>query len=517
MISPAKIQELQKITAKNVLAPIHIVYDSNNKEIGYAMSYVKKTHPLCKLFTKNFKKQNGIDHNAISALVKEIQLTVASIHQDGCLIVDMNEMNFLVSSSFKTPIFIDVDSYQTKSFPATAIMDSIRDRMVKNNNFTEMSDWYSFAIIAFQLYVGVHPYKGKHPEYKPNQWLQRMDDGISVLDPASTIPKVCNPISVIPPRHLAWMENIFANKDRSIPPLPDTTGPVNILFTPTIVKGTKSFIVDKVHECQEDIISVFDQMGIKYYLTKSSIYKDEAVVSSNLSSNNKVMLCEYSNTAPIYAALKDEDLNFCNLNGTVIEAIKATDAMYRNGRIYHMYNGSLYANEISIINNKTTRRCKKVSNVSEIASQMFDGVIYQDLLGKPHLTIPYSAKACVTRKIPELEKYRIVDMKMERNVCIIVASKKGVYDRFVLIFDDKFASYSVRVDKDVSSYDVSFTVLPNGMCCLANSDSEVELFVNHGKVAKYDNGPFDSSMKLFNGSSSVYFIDGNCVYTVKTK
>lgn len=207
-IPEAKINELSIISATNVCKPLHTVYDSKNRLIGYCMSFIKDTQPICKLFTKSFRDSNSISHADIIDIVKFIQKTIGIIHDDQCLIVDLNEMNLLVSSDFETPIFIDVDSYQTKSFRATAIMDSIRDRTVKNNNWTELSDWYSFAILAFQLYIGIHPYKGKHPKYKANEWIKRMDDNISVFDKDTSLPAICNDFTVIPSRHLDWLKKM---------------------------------------------------------------------------------------------------------------------------------------------------------------------------------------------------------------------------------------------------------------------------------------------------------------------
>ena len=68
--------------------------------------------------------------------------------------------NFLIDRDMQHVLFIDVDSYQTAGFPATAIMDSIRDR--HSSTYSAGTDWFSFAILAFQMFVGVHPYRGKH-------------------------------------------------------------------------------------------------------------------------------------------------------------------------------------------------------------------------------------------------------------------------------------------------------------------------------------------------------------------
>jgi len=77
----------------------------------------------------------------------------------------------MITNNYKTPIFLDVDSYQTPSFHADALMESVRDPLIQNNKFTELSDWYSFGIVVFQMYIGIHPFKGRHPNFKKNEWL----------------------------------------------------------------------------------------------------------------------------------------------------------------------------------------------------------------------------------------------------------------------------------------------------------------------------------------------------------
>lgn len=57
--------------------------------------------------------------------------------------VDLNELNVLVGSSFVEPFMIETDSYQTPSYRATAIMDSIRDRLVPTGQFALLTDWFS--------------------------------------------------------------------------------------------------------------------------------------------------------------------------------------------------------------------------------------------------------------------------------------------------------------------------------------------------------------------------------------
>jgi len=519
VIPEKKIQELKKLNMPNVLAPKELVYDSNNNICGYTMDYVADTSPICRMFTKSFKKQNSLDTSDIVDFVKEIQSTIKEIHKNDCVIVDLNEMNILASQDFKTPLFIDVDSYKTPSYNATAIMESIRDPKVTNNNFTRLSDWYSFAIIAFQMYIGIHPFKGKHPNYKPNQWQQRMKDGVSVFDKKASLPSICNDFSVIPKAHLDWMKEIFVENKRSIPPTPSGAVSTPIKKSTIIITGNEGFLIDKYFELDEEIEALYDFVGAKYFLTKSSVYKGKQKLSNIIENFYKVILCKSSDVTPIVCKhdLKSKEVIIEKIGGAHISTMKATRIMEKNGCLYVLYNGNLSCVTFNSYGNKIVPRVKIVSQVSELACKVFDGAIAQSLLGQPFLVIPFSETACTKVHIPELKGYKIIDMKCEKQICILSVSKNGIYSRLIITFDEKFKHYTMRVVDDLIYEDINFTVLPSNVCVYVSGDKEIEVFVNSDKVKKIDNPPFSSYNKLYNFGGHVYFIDKNTVYQTEMK
>lgn len=513
MIPLDKIQELNQISAKNVLKPKNIIRDKSGTAIGYTMKYIKTTHPICKLFTKAFKQKNRLSEQDIVELIKKIQLTVAQIHKDKCLIVDFNEMNLLTSSKCDVPFFIDVDSYQTPSHRATAIMESIRDRSVKNNNFTEMSDWFSFAVLITQLYIGIHSHKGSHPDYKKNAWMKRMDDGVSIFDPKVTLPKVCNPLSVIPPLHRSWLEAIFLKNDRSIPPMVDAV--VVALPMPTaIIEGTEDFETTVVETYDDPVISIFNFMGVNYAITTKGLYKEKNKLPHTLQ-GGKVSFCESSDMSPIICKLEDELLTFEDATGNEIGKINALGMTYRNGAIYSIYSDKLVENTFERFGNKIVHDSRVAANILDLSTKVFDGVVFQDLLGKPHITLPFEKGKCITKAVPELKGYRIIEAKSEKNICVVMAERKGAYCRFVLIFNDTFTAYEISKAEDVTYAPINFTVMPNGLCIMA-VDSEVQVFKGT-QVKVINDPPFNPNTKLFNASGGVFFIDDNKVYSVKMK
>jgi len=515
MIPAAKIRELSKLTPSNVLKPTEILLNIKNVEIGYVMQYKKDVQALCRFFTKAFRTRNNITDGIIADIVQKIQDTVEQIHREGFLIVDLNEMNIMCSGDFKTPYFIDVDSYQTPSYKATAIMESIRDRRMTGKTFTDGSDWFSFAIIAFTMYIGIHPYQGSHPKYKPNEWVtRRMDDGVSAFDKDVSLPNACNPLSVIPPPHLAWMKDVFMKGVRTAPPSVTGKAALPVAKKYTYTHSAANFDVSFVREYPENILSIFEFMGTEYAVSANTIYKYDKNLSVDIS-GIRMELCESSDMTPVLCKLIGENLSFEAMNGALIGKLSASKMMYRNGCIYSFYGGKLVENSFVSLGNKTIHQTRIASSVSELTTKMFDGVVFEDLLGKCFVTIPYGAGLCSTINISELNGYRIMEAKSLSNICVVLAEHNGKYHRVVIDFDKNYLKYDFRKTSDVPYSGINFAVLNNGICVLA-TESGVEIFKGQ-QVKVITNPPFDSSTPLYNKSGSIHFIDGNKVYMCKAK
>src|SRR4029077_16726083 len=125
---PAKIQELSGLTEANIIRPLDLLLDGKNRPIGYSMRYIGKSFALCQLFPKAFRQRHNLTPELTLQLVRKLQDGVRHVHSKGILVVDLNELNFLVAEDFSELFFIDVDSYQTPSYPATVLMESVRDR-----------------------------------------------------------------------------------------------------------------------------------------------------------------------------------------------------------------------------------------------------------------------------------------------------------------------------------------------------------------------------------------------------
>lgn len=527
MLPLKKMQELTAITNSQVILPQDVVYEaSSTKPLGYTTRFVDNAEPLLKFFTRTFKDDHNISFVMINELIKQMQVVVADVHSSKCLIVDLNELNVLaqIHPSTIEPWFIDVDSYSTPSFKATAIMDSVRDRRVSKVDSKgvlhyhpdEMSDWYSWAILTFWLYTNIHPYRGAHSSYKPKDKQKQMDDGISVFHPGVRTPPSVNDFKVIPKRHLEWYKEIFLNNGRSVPPLADSSIPLLVPTQIVTIQGTDKITVSEVIAYSDQILSVHQFMGVYYTVTKKHVYAGKKEIG-NVTAGKKTLVCNANDGTPIIAHQVGSQITFNELTAsTPTGTINSQDMFNRNGAIYTITNAKMVENSFTAFGDKIIHRITELENVS-MSSTMYDGCIIQDLLGKKYLTLPYKLGSAFSKHIPHLDGYRIVDAKSDKTVTVVLAEKKGVYDRFVIVFDKKYNDFQVRETKDVAYDTINFAVMDNGMCILLASPSECELFSTATQYETLPNPPFDATMKLFTTPDGIFIVNGNSIHQIRRK
>lgn len=519
-IPAQKIQELAKLNSPNILGPRTVVRDLKSQNpIGFSMPFATGTVPVCKLFTKTFRNQSGFSDQDAIDLAAKIQEIVSFVHGHKCLIVDLNEYSILLNSKFDTPYFIDVDSWQTPGFKATALMESVRDRKVKGNNFTEGSDWFSCGIVLFQLYVGIHPYKGKHPNYLPKDWSKRMDDNVSVFDKDSTVPASCRPFSVIPKSHLNWFIDTFRDGHRSAPPLPGQIAPVPAVVSLVVIKGTENFSATRVGKYKDPVIFAFSLGSENYTLTIKDLYATSTGEHSVKSfPENSKKLVFNSGLGDAYLAVLDSGQLVIqktkvkpNEDSEIVKIDSVKDIFVRDGRLYSIVGEKLMEN-IFISGKKILHSIRSVGSILPNATKVYSGCVYQSLLGEPAFMIPFDEKKVFFRIIKELSGYRIVDAKSEENILVVLGEKGGRHTRFVIVFENNFSTYSVRKTENVDFEPINFTKIPGKVCVLYAGNETIEIFINNQQVKTVEKAPIDAEMTLFNSGGKIYFINDNEIY-----
>lgn len=517
MIPLAKIGELNVLTDPSIVGPKDPVHNDKKHLIGFTMDWLGDNMiALCKLFTNSFRDANGITPDITTELVENIKLKIHYIHQNKCLIVDGNELNYMVSQDFVTPYFIDVNAWKTPSFEATAIMPSIRD-WTNPDKFNENSDWFSFAIVAFQLFAGIHPYKGKHPGYKKNDFMGRIKDGISVFNGEVRLPPTVRDFNLIPKNYKDWFFKIFEHGNRIPPPdLPGQLGRATVQVH--LVQSTDNFEIRELVSVPEQILFHNAQYNVIKTPNHIIIGKTPYKVQS------AEVIFTPLEQIPILVKIIDNKVNLkaINSDGPNID-LTATDHMITNNILYLRNRERLMEMDFRVMGGKVHAMIKRTWNIEANAAQLFSNVIYQSALGSAVLAIPLSThtkSAFITKQIKELDPYQIIDAKYENRVCVLTGNKSGRYDRIIIIFDEKHDKYTVRIIKDVDFGAINFTTLDNGVCIMITDDDAVEIFLNRidkPDVKRIEDPEIDGSMRLFNDGTILKFFKDKTIYSMKMK
>ncbi|MBC7931701.1 MAG: hypothetical protein H7Z38_14160 [Rubrivivax sp.] len=518
-IPPAKILELSALTLRNIIRPLEVLLDAKNRPVGYSMRSVARPYALCQLFPKAFRQRNNLTPESALRLVRRLQEGVSHVHAKAILIVDLNEMNFLVAEDFGEVFFIDVDSYQTPSFPATALMESVRDRHAQRH--TTGSDWFSFAVVSFQMFVGIHPYKGSYlplhglPD-KETKLDARMRANVSVLRPDVSIPASCLPFSVIPPVYLDWYRAVFEDGKR-LPPPDDAQAIVTLIAPgPSPSVGSSRFEITELREFDGEIIWHDGLITI----TQTSIYfgsekfpKPQADVKVATTPRGGHLLAAYlSGPQPSIRDLTD--------GRELAIGIECEEIMLCNGQFYVKQRESIFAVEFVELPGNMLLGIKPVANVMINSTRMFEGLAIQSLLGTYYASILPSPGVCHQIRLPELDRYQILDARLYRNVLMVVGAKGGQYDKFILRFADDFGDYDSRVVGDVSSTDINFTVLDSGVVLHMADEGTLEVFSRHKgypDIKTLQDPSVGSDVRLFHTGGQALIARGSklCKFTMR--
>ena len=238
-----KLQWLLQHPTKNTSQVKDILLDANGQVMGYCMPYIKGD-TLGQMYPTAWQQRNRWAPKDTLDVVRKMATLLDAIHASGCLIVDCNDGNWVVSN--KEPYVLDSDSWQLPQHRANAIMPSIEDP-TSPKKFSEGTDWFSWAVITFMLWTGIHPYKGMHPSYPKNSLDKRMKDGVSILNPDVQVPPAARSPNDIPPRLREWYLRVFEHKTRSSPPANwwDASAPAMNKSMANAVAGLAGLTIEK--------------------------------------------------------------------------------------------------------------------------------------------------------------------------------------------------------------------------------------------------------------------------------
>lgn len=518
MIPLGKIAELAAISNSHIIKPEKVLVDPKGSPLGYTMGFVKGGQPLVRLFTRAYREREGLQPDDMIRLMRTMQTEIADVHGAGVLVVDCNEMNWLVSSDHQEVYGIDADSYQTRSFPATAIMPSVKDWSVQNNDFTTLSDWFSFAILAFQMLVGIHPFKGTYPGCKGFE--DRQKARISVLHNGVGVPKGIYPFSVIPPVYLAWFEALFEQGKR-LPPPADLIGTIPVQVVARIIQAGNCLRIGDLHDFGHRIRGFIQHCGALVVMTEEGLYWNNHRVCDT----RAVHAIGFSPRMliPIAADLRHERLYLFNLStrSEISLGLRVDQAMGSDGRIYVKSGEGIHEVILDELGGRIVPSTHLVASTLEHAGRLYEGVLLQKLLNGAWATVfPESRKAYPTR-VRELDAYTPLEARFDRGVLVVIGRRKdGKYDRLVLRFAEDYGSYDVRVVEDVALAAPNFVVLDKGVVVLLTEDEKLELFAKTkgaSAIKEIDDPAIGADLQLRRYDGGLAFARASKVHSLAMK
>lgn len=517
MIPLGKIEELALIKASNVIKPQDVIMDKDNHNVGFTMNLVENAEFLQRVFTTGFRDANGITNDSSIELVRNIQQGINSIHEAKCLIVDGNERNYLVDNDkFTTPYFLDVDSYKTPSYPPTAISPAIRDW--QTNTLSTLTDWFSFAVIACQIFVGIHPFRGRHPDYKKTDMVARMQNSISIFNDKVTIPGATRGLECIPSNYTEWFFAMFEKGKRSIPPK-DYGKMRSVVDKMKYIQGNNAFKISFVKEYDSTIL-----YAKKYYMPIVKTKKSLHVGSTRIRVDRRTeVLFTPILMEPILVKIVNNFLVMKALNkNTIIKDIKLSciDKMIVDNNLYvHTNDGKLVHVNLSEQQNCIVPSINSSFDLLPQSSKMFSNMLYQSALGKPFIVLPLPDKgkrgSYVVKKVNELESYgRILNAKHENGTVMLIANNGNTTDRIILQFDKTYTTYTCRIIEDITYQEINFVALDNGVVISITEDATIE--VSKENMVKTINDPIiKTDMHLCKDGMNVRFFKDSKLYNLK--
>jgi hypothetical protein len=518
-----KIVLLSKLSHEFIIAPMGVVTEAG-EPIGYYMPFTDG-EPLSRVFTNDFRTREGFDDAAAKVLVSKMYDTVQFAHKAGVVMVDANELNWVVrmkGANTPSPRVLDVDSWAVGKWHASVIMPSIRDWNA--SAFTALSDWFSWAVVTFQVWTGIHPYKGTLAGFGRADLEARMRANKSVFTKGVTLNRAVRDFGVIPSPLRSWYEAAFENGERGIPPSPLATG---VLSAPAakvlrvVTSGEGTLVFEKLLSITNlPIVHVFPSGvavakdgGLYDLATKRAIATLPSPHVEIIPVSGGYLAGWMDSSAPRFAYIdratgKITDLTI-TINARAI--VRAQDRMF-------LMNDRGLLELVCTMFGKPVLSLGTNWGVLGNSTKTFSGVLEMDALGAKFLVLPFGDKACAQLRVPELDKRTALTGKAgPRYAVLITADNSGKYERLEFSFDKEYKGYTFSTS-EVDGPDLNIAILPKGVAAQIENDGELSIIVpSSGTVKKVADKTIATDMSLANWDDKVLYIQNGAVWSLKMK
>lgn len=518
-----KITELSKLSHKYIVAPKGLVFSEKGLPIGYYMDYVNG-EPLSRVFTNDFRNREGFGDKEANTLNDRMHEVVRFAHQNSAILVDANELNWImVMEKMKdpTPRAIDVDSWAIGRWPATVVMPSIKDWHSKK--FGEMSDWFAWGIVTFQVYTGIHPYKGKLDGFGQGDLEARMKANASVFQSGIRLNRAVRDFSIIPGPLLDWYRATFQDGDRSTPPSPLFAGLPQtkfgrVLRVTTTSSGNLRF-VKLFGKVGDNVTRVFI-CGLAQLTSGKLIDLSNAIEIGNSPADCEVVQIQ-GGWVVAYLGKNEPEVTFINNVNHEQTKLNLNIAIKRfvrfENRLFVVTAHGL--SELNVIRlSKPILSVGQTWGAMEQSTRWFDGVGIQDAMGAMYVIAPFGEKACAHVRVKELDEFRVLSAKTgNRFISIVTVNNKGEYRIVELTLDKDYKQYSCN-EYVVDSPEHNIVILPKGVCASIIDDGELKIFVpTSATLNKISDKTIATDMQLASWENKVLYIQNGEVWSLSMK
>lgn len=522
---PSKIKELARLKSPYIVSPIDLALSEAKQPIGYHMPYVDG-HPLSRVFTTDFWNRENFSIEHAKELVDRMRETVIFAHSQKAVMVDANELNWLVKfkGSNPEPRVVDVDSWAIGRWQAKVIMPSIRDWSAKS--FDERSDWFSWGVVTFQVFTGLHPYKGTHPLFKKGEFIERMKKNASVFATNVRLNHAVRDFSLIPKPLLGWYESTFQKGERSIPPSPfdaaaQVSKPSAVLRVHTV--GHAGLLVfERLYERTNDpIVRVFRSGAI---LLASGTLIDgysRMEIANGVDRDSEVAKTPYG-----WLILEKKDgkavLRYSQDGGgreeTLQFSIETKSILGYENRLFVLGGSGLTEVKLHTFGKNVIASAGQTWNSLPNSTTLFEGVGVQDAMGAIFVVIPTGDIGLTHMRVRELDGSRVINgIGGHRFASLIAVLKNGDYQKFDIVFSKDYSSYRVAVSQ-VDEPGLNLAILPKGVNATIQEDGELMISVpSTGNATSVLDKGIKTTMKLGSFGDQVVYLDRGVLWSVRMK
>lgn len=516
-----KIRALTVMQHKYIVAPRGLVLDQGGvTPIGLYMPFTEG-EPYPRVFTNDYWNLTGFNDEKANVLTERMQEVVKYAHAHQATIVDGNELSWLLSmGNGPEPHIIDVDSWSIGHWPPTVIMPSIRDWHTKGYN--ELTDWFAWGIVSFQVYTGIHPYKGTLAGYKMGELERRMRDNASVFAKGVRLNRNVRDFSRIPAKLLQWYIATLQDGMREMPPSPFDVGiaiPQAAIVARTIITAAGKLMYKKLYDNSLDAAIRIFPCGV--VLLESGRLYDlgmKRVIGTVKSRECEIVKAENS---WLVADWDNNQLVFSVINNTNFQQEALTLPM--NGHKLVTYENRLFvATDQGLTEIKLRLMPRPILAPAQTwgamvqATRWFDGVGVMDAMGAMFLIAPFLDNAVAQIRVRELDGLRPVMGKAgNRFIALMMVDQHGQYQKLEFTFKRNYASY--KVSKSASdSPELNMTILPRGVCASIVEDGELNIFAPTSDASnKVQNPSIACDMILGRWDNTVIYIRNGEIWSMR--